>query len=162
MPSFRRWEKSFKIIPRQGGQSREENAIHGIPNDWRTSFEQAELWHWCPVLRNASFPPTPPWRTVATGSWGTSPFNSLPSEQLWSEWGSCSHRAGREGEIPLRNTDQVLIMLGKYQKGLGAFWCPCTGWHWTAQTNIQRVYKAPLKTYQFPVWNLLSTGVTFC
>lgn len=70
---------------------------------------------------------------------GTSAFNSLSSEQLWSVgqlFLQGKERGGlAEGEIPVRNTQQVLIMLGKYQKGLGY---PLVSLHWLALNSTDQ------------------------
>lgn len=103
---------------------------------------------------NASFPPTLPWRKGGHRLLGNQPLQLLVLRAALSEWGSCSsHRAGREGgwlrEIAVRNTERVLIMLAKYPKGLDALWCPCPGWHWTAQTQYSQ--SAQSSTYNIPV-----------
>lgn len=40
-----------------------------------------------------------------------------------------------EGKIPVRNTEQVLTMLGKYQKGLGY---PLVSLHWLALNSTDQ------------------------
>lgn len=95
------------------------------------------------ALRNASFPPTPPWRRVATGSWGTSPFNSLASEHLFPQG---RERGGNTCEEHRAGTDHA----GKVPKRVGD---PLVSLHWLAlnSTDQYSVHKAPLKTYQFPI-----------